>query len=157
MVRRRTLAALTSSLLVVVAVASAATTSRPARAGAQDLPDLRGLREGDAYVVAYDGSAAVAERAVAAAGGRVVDVNDRMHVALVDADDAGFEDAVEARDGIAGATRNHSVGTSDPGMPHRYAEERPTVTMRRAAARAAEDDAAVASAAAPGDEPLADR
>jgi len=150
MVRRRTLAALTSSLLVVV-VASAATTSRPAGAGAHD------IREGEAYVVAYDGSVAGAERAVAAAGGRVIDVNDRMHVALVDADDAGFEEAVEARDGIAGATRNHSVGTSDPGMPHRYAEERPTVTMRRAAARAAEDDAVVASAAAPGDEPLADR
>ena len=152
MVRRRTLAALTSSLLVVV-VASAATTSRPAGAGAHD------IREGEAYVVAYDGSVAGAERAVAAAGGRVIDVNDRMHVALVDADDAGFEEAVEARDGIAGATRNHSVGTSDPGMPHRYAEERPTVAMRTAARASAGDEGAASTegAAAPGAEPLAGR
>ncbi|HEV7762455.1 MAG TPA: S8 family serine peptidase [Acidimicrobiales bacterium] len=114
--------------------------------------------DGQAYVVAYDGTAADAAQAVDAAGGQVVDVNDEMHVALVDADDAGFEDDVESRDGIAGATHNHSVGTSAPGMPHRYAEERPSVALRAAAqATEEEDDEAAATPTAAAAEPLADR
>jgi subtilisin family serine protease len=185
MPRRWTIVAL-ALLMPVVAAASAAASGGSAEAGpraTQSPPAAGEAGPGEAYVVAYDGSRGRAEQAVAAAGGRVVDVNEGLGVALVtadagppaagestaaDADEAGepagveatgarrFEAAVEAHDGITGATRNHSVGTSAPGMPHRYAEERPTVAMR-AAARAAGDGAVAAGAAAPGAEPLAGR
>ena len=148
MPRTRTLAALA---LLIPAVAGAS-----AQAGARE---SREFREGEAYVVAYDGPVAGAERAVDAAGGEVVDVNEALGVALVDAGAADFADAVEGHDGITGATRNQSVGTSEPGMPHRYAEERPTVAMRTAARASAGDEGAASTegAAAPGAEPLAGR
>ena len=31
-------------------------------------------------------------------------------------------------DAVTSAARNHAVGTTRPGMPHRYAEERPALT-----------------------------
>jgi subtilisin family serine protease len=167
MSRTRTFTAL--ALLIPAAVGASAAGAGEAR----EHRTSRDLRDGETYVVAYDGSADRVEQAVDAAGGEVVDVNEALRVALVEvdvdagadadadaeADAAGFEDAVEARDGVVGATRNQSVGTSEPGMPHRYAEERPTIALRASARASAGDDAAVdsAGAAAPGAEPLAGR
>jgi subtilisin family serine protease len=151
MSRTRTLVAL--ALLLPAVVAGSAAQAEDT--GASDAAGAASAREGEAYVVAYDGTVAGAEQAVAGAGGEVVDVNEDLHVALVDSADEGFEADVESRDGIAGAARNHSVGTSEPGMPHRYAEERPTVAMRAEAGETAA--AGTTAAAAPGDEPLADR
>jgi len=46
-------------------------------------------------------------------------------VALVHTTDDGFRAAVGEQPGVTGVMPNHSVGLERPGMPHRYAEERP--------------------------------
>jgi len=84
------------------------------------------------YVVAYEGDAATATQAVAAAGGEVVDVNEGLGIALVASDDAGFAADAEASDAITAVARNHSVGTSRQGQEHRFVEERPSADERAA-------------------------
>ena len=84
------------------------------------------------FVVAYRGDAATAASAVEAAGGRVVDVNEAIGIALVTSDAGGFADAVEASGAVTAVARNHSVGTSRPGQEHRFVEERPTADERAA-------------------------
>jgi subtilisin family serine protease len=82
------------------------------------------------FVVAYEGDAAAAATAVEAAGGRVVDVNEEIGIALVTSDAAGFADAVDAADAVTAVARNHSVGTATPDQPHQFVEERPSADER---------------------------
>jgi lantibiotic leader peptide-processing serine protease len=72
--------------------------------------------------------------AIAAAGGTVIAVNDAVNIALV----TGESDAVaQINDaaGVVAVARNHSVGFIRPGMPHRFAEERPSAADRAAVGR----------------------
>jgi len=115
----RTLAVLAVAATAVVAVAPAATAAPAAEETATT-----------EYVVAYTGSPDAAAAAIAAAGGSVQDVTEEIGIALVTSADAAFLDDVRAQGGIAGAARNHAVGTSRPGMPHRYADERPAAAER---------------------------
>ncbi len=89
------------------------------------------------YVISYQGDASAAASAVTGAGGQVIDVNEDVGIALVTSDDAGFLAAVQATDAVTAAARNHSVGTSRLGQPHRFAEERPSAADRTAAVAAA--------------------
>jgi len=107
----------------------------PATAGAAPAAERQegGTAE---YVVAFaPGGENDALAAVAEAGGTVVDVNEAAGLALVATDNTAFLTEVRADDAVTGAAANHSVGTSKPGMPHRWAEERPS-SADRAAARA---------------------
>ncbi len=106
------------------------------------------------FVVAYE----AAERddafaAVADAGGRVLDVTDSAGLALVESSSDGFLEAVRAEKAVRGAARNHSVGTTRPGAPHRFAEERPSTADRAATGQ---PSAAKKGTPAKGTEPLAD-
>lgn len=98
----------------------------PATAGAA--PAAERQESGTAeYVVAFTpGGENEALAAVAAAGGTVVDVNEAANLALVETDNTGFLAEVRSNGAVSGAAANHSVGTSKPGMPHRWAEERPS-------------------------------
>jgi subtilisin family serine protease len=92
---------------------------------------------GGEFVVAYEGSADQAAAAVAAAGGTVVDVNESANLVLASASDGAFLNEVRTQAGVSGAARNHAVGTTLPGTPHRYVEERPSEAERaEATARA---------------------
>src|SRR3954468_18605508 len=82
------------------------------------------------YVVAFSGSPDAASAAIQAAGGQVEDVTEQVGVALVTSDNAAFLGDVRAQGDIRGATKNYAVGTSRPGMPHRFAEERPSPADR---------------------------
>jgi subtilisin family serine protease len=88
--------------------------------------------EGGEFVVAYEGDAAAATAAVEAAGGTVVDVNEAVGIALVEAPDGAFAAEAAATDAVTAVARNHSVGTSRQGLQHRFAEERPTTEERAA-------------------------
>lgn len=93
--------------------------------------------DADEFVVAFAPSGQdAALAAVEAAGGTVVDVNEEAGLALVESTDDGFVDAAQAAPAISGAAPNHAVGTTRPGMPHRFAEERPTAADAAAADRA---------------------
>jgi subtilisin family serine protease len=87
------------------------------------------------YVVSYQGDAAGAAAAVESAGGRVVDVNEQLGIALVESSNSDFVADAHATDAVTGAARNHSVGMTDPSLPHRFAEERPSRADKAAAAR----------------------
>src|SRR3712207_5422684 len=104
------------------------------------------------YIVAFHGAPEAAAAAIAAAGGTVTDLTEQVGVALVTSTDGAFLDDVRARGEIRGAARNHSVGTARPGMPHRFAEERPVAD--RAGGSGSPDRP---SDGGPGAEPLADR
>jgi len=108
----------TTTCVLVVATALAASSIA---AGAQP------PRDGGEYVVAFDGSAAGAIAAIRDAGGKVLDVNEAIGVALVASTYSAFLTDVRSADAVTGVTRNHSVATVRPGMPHRFAEERPEV------------------------------
>ncbi|MEX5719197.1 S8 family peptidase [Geodermatophilus maliterrae] len=79
------------------------------------------------YVVSFTGTPEAATAAIQAAGGTVEGVTAQVGMALVSSPDAAFLEKVRARGEISGAARNHAVGTARPGMPHRFAEERPAV------------------------------
>jgi subtilisin family serine protease len=139
------------ALSVVVATASAATgapedAAQPASTG--------GSGE---YVVSYSGTQQAAEAAIKAAGGTVEDVTAQVGLALVSSDDSAFMDKVRTRTGIRGAARNHSVGTSRLGMPHRFAGERPTAAERAQAGRSGSPDASASASTSASSEPLANR
>jgi lantibiotic leader peptide-processing serine protease len=84
------------------------------------------------YVVAFTGTPEEAAAAIQAAGGTVENVTGEVGVALVSSADGAFLEKVRARGEIRGAARNHAVGTVRPGMPHRFAEERPSAAERSA-------------------------
>src|SRR5689334_2219650 len=94
-------ALLAGAMAVPVTTARAASESRlaPAQVGRDD---------GGEYVVAYDtGKAEQAMRAIAAAGGTVVDVKSQIGLALVDAD-AGFGGKVTEDTSVTGAMIDES-------------------------------------------------
>src|SRR4051794_25513516 len=100
-------------------------------AGAQPPPLARvslPVRTGTEYVVAFQGSAAEAIGAIGNAGGIVLDVNETIGVALVSSVYSAFLADVRAAGVVTGVARNHAIATIRPGMPHRFAEERPEVT-----------------------------
>jgi lantibiotic leader peptide-processing serine protease len=145
-------ASLGAVALVATSLAAAATPAAPARStttGRTAQP-----QGGGEYVVSYQGDTAAVTAAVGAAGGRVVDVNEHLRIALVSSSNQDFIADAQATAAVTGAARNHSVGTSRPGQPHRFAEERPTTADRQAAARPGAAQAK-SSNAAKADEPLA--
>ena len=88
------------------------------------------------YVVVYDAANAfAAEQAIIAAGGTVVDRNDEVDLMLVSTDNAGFAEQVRGAQGVTGVALNHSIGTAQPNMPHRFAEERPEAAVAGSPAR----------------------
>ncbi len=127
-------ASLGALALVSTSLAAGATPRGGSGGGSADQSAQTGT--GGEFVVSYQGDAAAAADAVASAGGTVVEVNADLNIALVESDSATFIGDVQATDAVTGAARNHSVGTSRPGMPHRFAEERPAL-VDRAASRGA--------------------
>ena len=107
---------------------------------------------GGEFVVSFGGTPEAATIAVEAAGGTVEDITSQMGLALVTAPDDAFLDKVRTGAGIRGAARNHSVGVSRQGMPHRYADERLDATERAQAGHAGEPG--ILSTHEPGAEPL---
>ena len=86
---------------------------------------------GDEYVVLYDAASAfTAEQAIIAAGGTVVDRNEEIALMLVSTANGGFAEQVRGAQGIAGVALNHSIGTAQPNMPHRFADERPAAAAK---------------------------
>ena len=139
--------------LGVVAVAIGALLASPTAAtGAPGEEAPRAAAAGSAeYVVSFSGTPAAATAAIRAAGGTVTDVTAQVGMALVTSTDSRFADKVRGRGGVQDAAANHAVGVVRPGMPHRFAEERPTADMR---ARTSGADSSIA-ARSPGEEPLA--
>jgi subtilisin family serine protease len=85
----------------------------------------------------------------------VVDVNEAVGIALVEAPDGTFAEQAKATEAVTAVARNHSVGTSRQGQQHRFVEERPT-TEERAAHRTGAT--AASNRGRPGPtEPFADR
>ncbi len=123
-------------------------------AGAQSGPSPTPPRTGLEYVVSFQGAVADATAAIAVAGGSVVVLNPALGVALVSAPDDGFLDAVRRHGVVTGAARNVSIGTVSPGMPRRYAEERPEVVGPPIARAANGARSAVQAAGAKPEEPL---
>ncbi|MBM7808481.1 subtilisin family serine protease [Geodermatophilus bullaregiensis] len=122
----------TLGVLTVAATAVVATST--SAAGAPDVQVAQqGTSTGDQeYVVSFTGTPEGATAAIQAAGGTVESVTAQVGMALVSSGDAAFLEEVRARGGIGGAARNHAVGTARPGMPHRFAEERPSAGERGA-------------------------
>jgi subtilisin family serine protease len=135
---------------VAAVVASTATATG---AGADVAARQAATTAGEEYVVAFTGTPGAATAAVEAAGGAIEDVTGQVGVALVTSTDAAFLENVRGRSEIRGAVRNHAVGAARPGMPHRFAEERPSVAERAEAGGSGHRR----SDHAPGAEPLADR
>ena len=144
---------LVSSLVAGAAPSSDTSTEASTRQAAR--ADTAARSSGEEFVVAFEPERqADAMAAIADAGGTVLDVTESAGVALVGSSEAGFVEEVRADDAISGAANNHSVGTSRPGMPHRFAEERPTANDRATAAAA--PSASRAARGAKATEPLAD-
>jgi subtilisin family serine protease len=135
---------------VTVAVTAVVTCSTAAQAGEEDAAQASAAE----YVVSFTGSPDGATAAIEAAGGAVRDVTEQVGLALVTAPDATFPDRVQGRPGVLGVARNHAVGTERPGMPHRFAEERPSYADL---AGGADGDDRGPQATGAQAEPLADR
>ncbi len=105
------------------------------------------------YVVVYTGAAAAAESAIEAAGGQVVDVNEDAKIAKVSSTDGRFAAKADRSSDVTAVVRNHAVGTAKPGLPHRFAAERPTGSDKAAGAKAGHRN----KQSKPSAEPLADR
>ena len=130
------------AVLVATVFAASAIGADAAQQGAQDARTATS----DEYVVLYDAAGAfAAEQAVIAAGGTVVDRNDEIDLMLVSTANAGFAEQVRGAQGVTGVALNHSIGTAQPNMPHRFAEERPEATAKGSPARST--DIAAASTA----------
>jgi lantibiotic leader peptide-processing serine protease len=102
-------------------------------AAAEDAARQAPAGASEEYVVAFTGTPEQAAAAIQAAGGTVQSVTRELGVALVSSSDGEFLGKVRARGEVLGAARNHAVGTARPGMPHRFAEERPSAAERAAA------------------------
>jgi subtilisin family serine protease len=134
MLRSRTsiAVALGVTALIASSMAASASPQRPAAPDRPSQPDS-GAHE---FVVAFDGGAATGSAAVEAAGGTVVSTVEDLGLALVSTNNADFIADVTDQAGVVGAARNHAIGTSQPGMPHRFAEERPEVSRPTSASPA---------------------
>jgi subtilisin family serine protease len=144
----RSLGVLAVGITAVVASSTTATG-----APEDDLARQAPAGVSEEYVVAFTGTPEAATAAIQAAGGTVENVTRQVGVALVSSTDGAFLENVRARGEIRGVARNHAVGTVRPGMPHRFAEERPS-GVERAEAGGSEN---VPSVHGSGAEPLADR
>lgn len=112
------------SLVIPMTTAGAGSSDSSATAGSTRSTGTAG-GTGEFVILYADGvDAATARAAVAAADGLIVREVAEIGMAQVITDDTGFVDAVRASGAVKGVARNHSVGTSDKGMPHRFAEER---------------------------------
>ena len=147
--QRRTPRALGIVTLAVTAVVASSATAH----GAED--DGAQQAAATEYVVAFSGDPGGAAAAIEAAGGTVRDVTEQVGLALVSSPDGAFPDRLGRQAGIEGVARNHAVGTQRPGMPHRFAEERPGPADAAGGDRSG--DAHRPQAAGPDYEPLADR
>jgi len=109
-------------LLVVTALCAVVFgTVVPARAG-----DDTSRSEAGTYLVLYaDGSANESGRAaVEAAGGTVTGENAAVGMAEVTSDNPQFLRDVRAQSAVKGAARDRSIGTTRPGMGHKFNDER---------------------------------
>jgi subtilisin family serine protease len=118
--------------VLTLAAATAITLTAPLGAGA----DPSGSSSPQEYVVVYTNGAKAAESAIRKAGGRVVDVNEKLGIAKVSTSDRDFVAKARHAAGISGVVRNHAIGTSRQGMPHRFAAERPSGVDKSVGARA---------------------
>jgi subtilisin family serine protease len=115
---RALLAMVVLGLLVAVPVSAAPATSA-------------GAIQQHEYVVLYaqGASRAAARSAVSAAGGAIVKES-VIGLATVMSANPSFLADVRLSKSIAGAARNHAVGTVKPGMAHKFADERLTAAER---------------------------
>jgi lantibiotic leader peptide-processing serine protease len=122
------------TLGVLTVTATAVVVTSPSAAGAPgvEVVEQATSTADEEYVVSFTGTPEAATAAIEAAGGTVESVTAQVGMALVSSSDAAFLEQVRARGEIGGAARNHAVGTARPGMPHRFAQERPSVEERRA-------------------------
>ena len=121
------------AICLVIGVAAVIPAANVGARGSQPATETQSDEAGE-YVVSFElGAEADAVAAVAAAGGTVVEVNESIGLALVETASGTFLADVQATDAVTGAALNHAVGTSLPGMPHRFAEERPNSAERAAA------------------------
>jgi subtilisin family serine protease len=118
--------------VLTLAAATAITLTAPLGASA----DPSGSSSPQEYVVVYTSGAKAAESAIRKAGGRVVDVNDKLGIAKVSTSDRDFVAKARHAAGISGVVRNHAIGTARQGMPHRFAAERPSAADKSVGARA---------------------
>jgi lantibiotic leader peptide-processing serine protease len=102
--------------------------------GAQAAGSAASDRPASEYVVVYS-PAAKAEvlAAVKRAGGVVTGTVDALGLARVSAPTTSFKSTIGRIAAVRGVVRNNSVGTTKPGMPHRFVTERPTAAMVEAA------------------------
>jgi subtilisin family serine protease len=115
--------------MTAVVTAALITAASVASAQASGLTRISGSpRTGSEYVVTFTGSPAEAIGAIRDAGGTVLQVNEALGVALVSSAYSAFLDEVRVAASVTGVARNHAVGTIRPGMPHRFAEERPELS-----------------------------
>jgi lantibiotic leader peptide-processing serine protease len=84
----------------------------------------------DEFVVVFDAHTADLRAAVDDSGGRVLDVNSDIGVALVRSKDEDFLADMRGQDGVTGVVYNHAVGLSQPGLPHRLATDQPRIGER---------------------------
>jgi subtilisin family serine protease len=105
------------------------------------------------YVVAYSGATSAAESAIEAAGGTVVDVNEEAKIAKVSSTDGSFVTKADRASDVTAVIRNHAIGTSKPGLPHRFAAERPSAADKTKGAEAGHRSKHVKRSS----EPLSDR
>jgi subtilisin family serine protease len=138
-----TVTALATTMTAVTAADGSPPTAPSRAAAAQE------------YVVSFSGEAAKGEAAIEAAGGTVVDVNAELGLAKVSAKNGSFLTDVRRQNSVRGAARNHAIGISKPGLPHKFAAERVTAA-ERAAAKASKAGRAKSGGAAGNREPLAD-
>lgn len=115
---------------VVAALVVAGTLAVPvARAGAgasseQGRSASTGATQELVVQYAQDVDAATARAAIESAGGTIVREVAAVGIAQVLTDRADFAQAVKATGTVKAVARNHAVGTSRPGMAHRFAQER---------------------------------
>jgi lantibiotic leader peptide-processing serine protease len=121
-----------ASLFAVTVAAAAVIGSATAATGTADRTggDQADTGVTEEYVVAFSGSPAAAAATIRAAGGTVEDMTEQLGVARVTSSDGAFLTQLRGRSGISGAALNHAVGTAAPGMPHRFAMERPSAAER---------------------------
>jgi subtilisin family serine protease len=138
-------------VIVLFAIAASLVTYT-ATAGADDAAEQAQAGTSHAYLVLYGDGASLAQgrAAVQAAGGTVHAENTAIGLAEVTSSNPAFLHDVRGQSAVKGAARDRSIGTTQPGMGHKFADER--LTEERAAARSTSSAAAVKPA--PGAEPL---
>ena len=128
------------AICLVIGVAGVIPAATAGARGSQPATETQADEAGE-YVVSFEpGAEADALAAVAAAGGTVVEVNEAIGLALVETTTGTFLTDVQANGAVTGAARNHDVGTSRQGMPHRFVEERPNSAERAAAGSGEESE-----------------